>query len=495
MSKPLMVERPDWVWVNTPKKIRKLHSLLERTKLIAIDTETTGLDIYKDQALFCTMSTGDNGYFLEEKDLEHFDDIFQNPNHQWVGSQVKYDFNIMANTGHPIAGDLLCTLTMDRMANPIHGVKHGLKECYAREFNEHMPDIGEMFYPRNKWGVPVKPKDKTKPEVLYEAWERGEHDKVINYATLDAYGVLRLFRELRRQLKEVVTYWGPTQYDLFLRWEVPMTRALYEMEREGIQVDVEYLKDLGPQIEARASEILTAVQKKYKQVINLRSGPQVSDLLYNQLGLTPLKMTSGGASGIKKPSVAEGVLLQHANDGVEVAKDIIEYRSLLKTKADYGDKLQGLVDRNNRVHATFNQAEAVTARLSVSKPPLQQIPRPDSDKFKLRKAFIARPGYVLIGADYDQIEMVVAAHNSADPTMCSAIREGRDIHSANVATVWGVNYDRVIAAKKKGDAKEDLSDDEFDLIIKRTEVKSVGFGQFEAEVKPLSQRGNLSAAA
>lgn len=478
MRNPLTTDRPDWIWVNSPKRVKELRRELKKCRLIALDTETTGLNIWKDRVMFCTVSTGYNGYFFEEEYLDHFDDIFQDPNKQWVGSQVKYDFNIMANSGHPVAGDLLCTLTMDRVLNS--HLRHGLKEVYSREFDEHMPDISELFYPRSKAGKPVKPKGKSVPEVLWDAWESRtpeERKKVIGYATLDAYGVLRLFHALRKQLMEIKTYWGPSLFDVFMWYEVPLSRELYEMERFGIQIDVEYLKTLGPQMEARAEEVKRKMQKQHSQLINPLSNRQVVNLLYDQLGLKPIKMTSGGVSGKKSPSVAQDILLQHAADGVEVAQDIVTYKSVLKMKTNYVDKLQDLVDRGNRVHATFKQWEAQTGRLSVSDPPLQQIPKTESDEFKLRMAFIAGPGNVIIGADYDQVEMVVTAHNSADPTMCSAVREGRDIHSANVATVWGVPYEEVVAAKTKSENKDNvLSDKELDLILKRFGVKSVGFG-------------------
>lgn len=362
------LNRPEPIWIKTEEQAEKLFRLLSETDLIAVDTETTGLKIDTDFVIFWSLSTGPDRYFLEADMLERFSAILSDPSKSWIGSQVKYDAHMLANSGFPLNGDLLCTLTMDRLLDPEQD--HGLKEAYEREFNERMATFAQTFYPMDSRGHFRKPAKKTLQETMMRAWEENQQ-KVIEYASLDSWAVFRLFDRLKKKLKRVNTRHGYTLWDLFLAYEAPMTRVLYTMERNGCQLDTQYLESLIPEIEQDLVNINKRINKLTGEIVNPASTKQLQTLFFEKMGLKPVVMTSGGASGDKKPAVSEPVLSALANDGVEEAKLILEYRERQKLLGTYVLGLVNRVDRGGRIHTTFTQHVADTARLSSRDPNLQ----------------------------------------------------------------------------------------------------------------------------
>jgi len=463
--------RPRPIHVQTPEDVRRLKEKISHTDLVAIDTETTGLDISRCVVVYWSLSTGDDRYFLERPMLEEFDQVFQDKRISWLGSQIKYDAHMLANSGHHLAGDLFCTLSADRLLDP--GRPHGLKDAYEREFNERMMTFGETFYPRNKSGRPQKPRArKGQPPIeLYHILTKmfqQNPDRVIDYASLDAWGVFRLFDRQRSQLKAIQTWRGYSLYDLFLFLEVPFTRVLYDMEQIGIRVNVEYLTEAEETISQRQADIEKKLNHKIGDFFNPASPPQVGAYLFEKLGLKPLKKTAGGA-----PSVDESVLTHYAAQGVEVAELVLEHRKLGKLLGTYVRGLLTRMDADGRVHTTLNQHIADTGRLSSSDPNLQNVPVTSSFGFEIRNAFIASPGHKLIVNDYDQVEMFLLAHFSNDEGMLRNIWMGRDIHTSNVELVWNEPYDDVAAAKKN---KHDTSSRAEYLRKLRRRIKTIGFG-------------------
>jgi hypothetical protein len=209
-----------------------------------------------------------------------------------------------------LAGDLMCTLTMDRLVDP--GRPHDLKTAYSREFHERMPSFPETFYPKDKKGKPRKPPHKELYEIEMGAYA-ADPEKVINYATMDAWAVLRLFHRLREQLEQIRTWDGHTLFDVFLWCEVPFTRVLFNMERRGTLIDVDYLKGMRPKI---VEEIITIEKKLNKlagTVVNPNSNPQLASLLFDKLGLEPLKFTrDASALSVQMPERARAKVWQPA---------------------------------------------------------------------------------------------------------------------------------------------------------------------------------------
>lgn len=463
------LKRPEAIWIQTKEQVEKLLTLCRECEVLAFDTETTGIDISVDHVIFWSLSTGEDRYFLEADKLHYFKEIFNDPDKMWIGSQIKFDFHMSANSGYPIAGNMMDTLVMDRLLDPDQD--HGLKEAYEREFNERMRTFPETFYPRDKRGKFRKPPKKSLQEIMLDAWDR-DPERVIDYASLDAWGVFRLFRRLKKQIQQIFTDRGYSLWDVFLMWEVPMSRVLYEMERTGTQLDMEYLGSIEPVLEKELRDINWKLNKMIGQPINPGSTKQLSKLFYEDMGLEPIAWTTGGSTGKKSPSLNETVLKEHAADGVEEAQLILKYRELSKVLGTYVVGLMSRVDKNGRIHTTFTQHVADTARLSSRDPNLQNQPRPRKD-FDIRKAFIAPKGKKIIVCDYDQLEMFILAHFSRDKGLIGNIKAGRDIHTSNVELVWGEPYDDVAAAKKN---KDDDSDRAWYLRDLRNKVKVVGFG-------------------
>lgn len=464
------VDRPDSIWVKTPKDVRTLKELLANTEMAAIDTETTGLDNTRDTVIFWSMSTGNNRFFLERKMLEEFRPVLEDPKRVWVGTHIKFDAHMLANSGIKLEGDLICTLVMDRMLDTDND--HGLKEAYEREFNERMAPFNEVFYPKNKKGKPYKPHGVGMPQMMMEAFETNR-ERVIDYASLDAYASLRLYKRLKKQLQNVTAWTGESLWDIYVRWEMPFTKVLLKCECNGVQIDIDYLKSLKPKIETEMSKAEKKLNQAAGDVVNIKSPQQLVRLFYKKMKLKPIKWTSGGTSGIKNPSVDVTVLQTHAAEGVEAAKIILRHRKLTKIKGTYID---GIIDRcvNGRLHTTLNQHVTETSRLSSTEPNLQNIPRSMSDEFLIRKAFIAKPGYKFATSDYDQLEMFLMAHFSGDEGMIANILDGKDIHAGTAALVWEEPYEDIVKAKKK-DEKEHTTRDKR-LLEYRQFAKIVGFG-------------------
>ena len=482
------LERPKPTWIKTKSQMEELIRICSKKDILALDTETTGKRIDIDRVIFWSLSTGNDRYFLEADKLRDFRPVFQDPDKYWIGSQIKYDFHMCANSGEDIAGGMMCTLTMDRLVDPDQ--EHGLKEAYEREFNEKMRSFGETFYPKNKRGQFRKPPKRTMQDIILEGWER-DPERVIDYASLDAWGVFRLFKRLKKYLKRVKTCKGYTLWQLFLAYEVPMSRVLYEMERTGCQLDLDYLGEIGPKLTGQLVKINKKLNRMIGQPINPGSTKQLAGLFYGDMGLEPIAWTSGGASGKKSPSLNAAVMEAHAAEGVPEAELILKYREMDKILGTYVTGLVDRADKFGRIHTTFNQHVADTGRLSSSAPNLQNIPRPRK-AFDIRKAFIPPPGKKLIVCDYDQLEMYILGHYSQDKGLLNNIRIGRDIHTGNVELVWGEPYDEVAAAKKN---KEDKSERADYLRKLRNDVKVVGFGQPNlGRSKTHSKRGNPSGA-
>lgn len=465
MRYALKFDRPEPTVVESGEDIEYLRDLLIRSDEIAIDTETTGLDIAKDVVVYWSVAVNlKERFFLTVDQLPLFADILANPWKTWIGSQMKYDANMLANSGAPVAGDLYCTLTMDRLLDP--GEEHGLKEAYERQFQERMKSFPETFYPKNRSGKHQKPKGKEMYEILVERFEE-DPELVTDYATMDAWATLRLYQRLRTQLTQKITWAGYTLWDIFLWLEVPMTRTLYNMERRGVPLDKKYLTDRVPDIDRRTAEIEAMINKSAGRLMNLASPKMLGAWLYDELGYDHLETTKTGQKKLDKQAYAYLI-----DQGCEEAALIQEHKTLSKTKSTY---IIGLIDRcdvRGILHTTLNQHVADTGRLSSSDPNLQNQMRKGTGALNIRMAFIAGIGYVLIVGDYDQLEMYILGHYSGDANLLHAIAIGRDIHSANVEIVFEEPYDEMVAAKK-ADKKDER---QIYLCEKRNEVKAVGFG-------------------
>ena len=218
--------------------------------------------------------------------------------------------------------------------------------------------------------------------------------------------------------------------------ELPLARVLGDMEREGFLVDADALRALGEEFRAHIALLTDEIAALMGARINLNSPKQLGEMLFDRMGLPAPKKTQRGYS-------TSAEVLENLAAGHEVCAKILEYRKYQKLESTYIDSLLNLQDAAGRIHSRFDQVATATGRISSAEPNLQNIPVRTELGRQIRRAFIARPGCVLVDADYSQIELRVLAHMSGDETMIEAFREGQDIHARTAAEVYGVPLEQV----------------------------------------------------
>jgi len=264
-------------------------------------------------------------------------------------------------------------------------------------------------------------------------------DAAAEYAAEDADVTLKLHRVLWDGLAK-----EPVLQKLYEEVEQPLVPVLFRMEHHGVLVDRDVLRRQGVEITRRLAVLVQVAHRAAGQPFNLDSPKQLQEILFGKLGLPALRKTPTG-----QPSTAEDVLEELAGD-YELPRLILEYRGLAKLKSTYTDKLPAQVDaRTGRVHTSYHQAVAVTGRLSSTDPNLQNIPIRTPEGRRIRQAFVAPPGEVLLAADYSQIELRIMAHLSGDEGLLAAFAEDRDIHQATAAEVLGLAPEDVTAEQRR----------------------------------------------
>jgi DNA polymerase-1 len=250
-------------------------------------------------------------------------------------------------------------------------------------------------------------------------------DTAIEQCGRNAVAVLRLAGQLHDALaaRELI--------DLYERFELPLVRVLARMEAAGVRIDVGFLQDLAKELGDQARMHEAAIHALAGEPFVINSVPQLRRVLFDQLGLTPVKKTKTGPS-------TDADSLQKMQDAHPIVAEILKYREVEKLRSTYADALPPLVGADGRIHANFNQLVATTGRISSESPNLQNIPVRTASGREMRRAFIADDGCALLTADYSQIELRVLAHLAEDPGLIDAFDRGADVHTATAAKVFGV---------------------------------------------------------
>jgi DNA polymerase-1 len=221
--------------------------------------------------------------------------------------------------------------------------------------------------------------------------------------------------------------------DVYESMEMPLVEVLAEMERAGVKVDTPLLGSMSRDMEAQLATLTKEIHHLAKGEFNINSPPQLREVLFDRLGLQSGKKTAKTKAASTAEDVLEDLALVH-----ELPRKILEYRGIQKLKSTYVDALPGMVDPGTgRIHATFNQTVAATGRLSATDPNLQNIPIRTPEGRRIREAFVAEPGHLLLSADYSQIELRVLAHLSKDPTLIDTFRRGEDAHDRTSREIFG----------------------------------------------------------
>jgi DNA polymerase-1 len=258
------------------------------------------------------------------------------------------------------------------------------------------------------------------------------------YAAEDADITLRLHETLWPRLEAV-----PSLLRIYEDLERPLVPILFGMERRGVLIDRSLLNRQSRELEKGMAAVETRAFEAAGGPFNLGSSKQLQEILFERLALPVVRKTPGG-----KPSTAEDVLEELVTQH-ELPRLVLEYRGLAKLKSTYTDKLPEMADDAGRLHTSYHQAVAATGRVSSSDPNLQNIPVRTPEGRRIRQAFVAPPGHVLVAADYSQIELRIMAHLSGDEGLRKAFREDRDIHRATAAEVMGVPEGKVTAEQRR----------------------------------------------
>ena len=463
---------------NSPGLMAVVREVID-TPEVAIDTETTGLINWKDIPLYFSLAWGTRRMTLNVSALPYFAEAFKDKNKRWILANAKYDAHILANVGIVIAGELVDVQVMHSLL--YEEQPHNLKYMNFHLFGWKWADFQDTFGKISKT---------QSPQQMIEKAERENFKLLCEYAANDAWGTWMCYLELRRQLEAAPThslFRGPplnivTLWDLFNKVEVPYTKVLWKMERRGVRINVPYLEKIRPVAEKEIDELDRQICKIAGRVdFNPNSPDQLVDYFIHHLKLRPQKMTKGGKSGNKKPSIDADYLAYHAAE-VPMAKLILRRRSVGKLHGTFIVGIGDLVDSKGRIHSTFNQDVARTGRLSSKDPNVQQIPKSENDTWHMRGAFITDDDMDMIVGDYEQLEMRLLAAGSLEPKMIDVINKGWDIHMGNAAILYGADYEEVKAAKKTdGDVKKGklpasaMTARIFELLGFRADAKQLGF--------------------
>lgn len=453
------IDRTAYDCVNSPELFTKWLEKLQMAQLVAVDTETDNLDAMQanlvgisfglENGEACYIPLAHKGKIAQPTQVDLFGEseaeldeveallpnqlnkadclaqlkpILENPNIRKIGQNIKYDLTIFARNGIELQGvafdTMLQSYTLDSTG------RHNMDDLAERYLGHQTIPFEELA-------------GKGKHQLTFDQIEL---DKATEYAGEDAEITMKLHQLLWSELQKT-----PELVKLFEQIEMPLVSVLSRVERNGVLIDPAKLLAHSVEIEQRLKELETLVHQEAGEVFNLASTKQLQEILFNKLGLPILKKTPKGA-----PSTNEEVLEELAQMGHQVPVLLMEHRGLSKLKSTYTDKLPQMINaQTGRVHTSYHQAVTATGRLSSSDPNLQNIPIRNEQGRRIRQAFIARDGYVILAADYSQIELRIMAHLANDANMIKAFAEGKDIHRSTAAEIFGVPLEAVTSEQRR----------------------------------------------
>lgn len=429
-------EKLDYQAVTTEAQLAALLDKLSQADTIGIDTETTSLDAMNASLVGISIAfqAGEAIYIPvghsltaapEQIDLQdvlgRLKPHLENPALKKIGQNLKYDQHVFANYGialNGIAGDaMLASYIIESHLG------HGLDEL-----SERWLGLETITY-ESLCGKGAK-------QISFADVAIGQ---ATEYAAQDADFALRLEAHLRAQM-------DAKQLEMYEKMELPVAQVLFEMERNGVQID---RAELSRQSAELGAELMKLEQEAYAvagQPFNLNSPKQLQEILFDKMGIPTKGLKKTAKGGI---STNEAVLEQLAPD-YPLPKIILQNRSLAKLKSTYTDKLPEMISpKDGRVHTTYAQAVAITGRLASNNPNLQNIPIRTAEGRRVRRAFTAPQGSVIVSADYSQIELRIMAHLSGDKTLITAFQNGEDVHRRTAAEVFGIAPENVSSEQRR----------------------------------------------
>lgn len=341
--------------------------------------------------------------------------ILANPNIKKIGQNIKYDYKVLRRAGFALDGIAFDTMIASFLLD--NEGRHNLETLAKKYLNQDMIHFDQVMEGLDKTAtfadVPV--------------------DKATHYAAEDADMTYRLYEHLHKALEQ-----DKALVHVFEAQEMPLLTILADMELCGILIDKKRLQRQGDKLKQNIALIEADIFKEVGHDFNLSSPKQLQQILFEQLGLPVVKKTPKG-----QPSTSEEVLVE-LGYAYDLPKKIVKHRHFLKLLSTYVDKLPQQADaKTHRVHTSYHQAITSTGRLSSTQPNLQNIPIRTEEGRQIRQAFIAKPGCVLLAADYSQVELRIMAHLSQDKGLLEAFNAGEDVHASTAAEVFATTKDQV----------------------------------------------------
>jgi len=426
----------DYRVASTADERKTLIDLLKKSDEFAFDTETTGLDLYTSQIVGMSFATeAFKAWYVPvpvnqveaNQVVQEFKDVLEDTNKPKVGQNIKFDLLMLKNYGIDLKGFLFDTMIAHYLVEP--EMRHNLN-ILSEQLLGYKPIVIEELIGKkganqiSMRSVPI--------------------DKISIYACEDADLTLQLKAILFKRLVD------EGLLDLYKTIEAPLIEVLAQIERNGVQINVQNLSEFAKSLNVE----LIALDDEIKQIsgvpdLNISSPKQLGEVLFEKLKIaSDVKMTK-----TKQYATGEEELLKY-KDKHPIIDKILEFRSLKKLLSTYVEALPQLVNsKTGKIHTSFNQAVASTGRLSSNNPNLQNIPIRDEKGREIRKAFVpSADDYQILSADYSQVELRLMAHMSKDPSLLEAFHQGEDIHTATASKIFNVPLAEV-TREQRGKAK------------------------------------------
>lgn len=440
------ISKFDFRCVKTGKELDELIRRLENAKEFAFDLETTSHDPFVAEIVGISFSTETKSAFymplsLKDSKLEKLKPLFLTDKLK-IGHNIKYDIEVLKNAGVEVKGPLFDTMVAAYLLDPISG-KYALKKLAKQFLGREMIKLMELIG----------------KDAEYENFSEVPVDVATDYACSDAEATFGLYEIFKLALK------AQKLDKLFYEVEMPLVEVLVEMEENGVSLDTGLLKKMAKEIDKELKELETHIFAIAGETFNINSPKQLAHILFEKLMLPVIKRTKTGAS------TDVSVLEELAAQKFEIAERLMDYRQLTKLKTTYVDVLPTLINpKTGRIHTSFNQTITATGRLSSSDPNLQNIPVRGEWGKRIRSAFVPeKKDWVILAADYSQIELRILAHLSQDPQLIKAFKEEKDIHQTTADELGiprdaakAVNFGVIYGISDFGLAKQ--------LKIKKTEA-------------------------
>ncbi|NIP43474.1 MAG: DNA polymerase I [candidate division Zixibacteria bacterium] len=420
----------DYKLVNDIKELKRIISEIKKRKEMTIDTETTSLTAIGSDLVGASISLDEcSGWYIPlghdsedvnlpfKEALGLLKPVLEDEKIKKIGQNLKYDYQVFANYEIDMAGIAFDTMVASYLINP-SSRQHNLGRLALEHLNYTVQPITELIGSGKKQlsfsVVPVK--------------------KATFYAVEDVDITLRVKNKLAPLLKKA------GMQKLFDDIEVPLIEVLAEIELAGVRIDKDILAELSREMESVIAEKAQEIYDYAGYEFNINSTHQLQEILFEKLGLKPGRKTEKKKGFSTDQATLEALAKEHP-----LPQIILNYRQLSKLKSTYIDAIPLLINKKTgRVHTSFNQTVTATGRLSSSDPNLQNIPIRTEQGAQIRKAFVPRnEDYILLGADYSQVELRIMAHISQDEKMLEAFRNDEDIHSRTASEVYGVPIEQV----------------------------------------------------